>query len=65
MAIFGGTGLGLTISQKYLHLMGSELNIVSVVGEGSEFTFTIDLPSAKTKSISRPALLMTLTKLNR
>lgn len=38
---FGGTGLGLTISQKLLHLHNSEMKLKSAEGEGSEFRFEI------------------------
>ncbi|TQI71337.1 PAS domain S-box-containing protein [Gramella sp. Hel_I_59] len=38
---YGGTGLGLTISQQLLKLHGSEIKVASVLGEGSEFSFDI------------------------
>ncbi|AWG22165.1 hypothetical protein FFWV33_11905 [Flavobacterium faecale] len=38
---FGGTGLGLTISNQLLDLMGSQLELKSKVGIGSEFFFTV------------------------
>lgn len=40
---FGGTGLGLTISNKLLGLMGSHLQIESKIGIGSEFFFDLDV----------------------
>ena len=36
-----GTGLGLNITQQLLALMGSRLEIQSVYGEGSTFSFTL------------------------
>ena len=38
---FGGTGLGLTISNQLLGLMKSELHLKSQEGEGSDFYFSI------------------------
>ncbi len=40
---FGGTGLGLTISSKYISLMGGKLNVESEEGHGSSFSFVLDL----------------------
>jgi len=37
-----GTGLGLTITKALLEKMGSELNVESVYGEGSTFSFVIE-----------------------
>ncbi|PZN75667.1 MAG: hypothetical protein DM484_18245 [Candidatus Methylumidiphilus alinenensis] len=41
---FGGTGLGLTISQRLVSLMGSDLTVVSTPGCGSCFAFTLEFP---------------------
>ena len=37
-----GTGLGISIVVQFLKLMGSELKVSSVYGEGSEFGFSIE-----------------------
>lgn len=39
-----GTGLGLTITQKLVALMGGELKVESTLGAGSRFCFAIELP---------------------
>ena len=36
-----GTGLGLTISRKFIQLMGGEINVTSEKGKGSIFKFNI------------------------
>lgn len=41
---YGGTGLGLVISNQILRVMGSELNLESSSGIGSTFSFKLNLP---------------------
>ena len=52
---FGGTGLGVVISQRFVALMGGELELQSALGEGSRFYFTITLPLADTPPEAAPA----------
>jgi signal transduction histidine kinase/CheY-like chemotaxis protein len=39
---YGGTGLGLTISARFIELMGGQLDLESEPGEGTTFFFTLD-----------------------
>ena len=41
---YGGTGLGLTISNNILKYMGSQLSLTSEMGAGSVFYFDIEIP---------------------
>jgi signal transduction histidine kinase len=49
---YGGTGLGLTIAQRFCHLMGGRLDVESEVNRGSNFRaiLPLDVPDRHTHS---------------
>jgi signal transduction histidine kinase len=42
---FGGTGLGLVLTRRFCQMMGGDVTVYSVLGEGS--VFTIKLPAER------------------
>ena len=46
-----GTGLGLTISQQFVHLMGGNITVNSVLDQGTIFTFEIQISPAVVTAI--------------
>jgi len=53
----GGTGLGVSISEKLVALMGGRLYVGSIPGEGSTFGFCIELEHGPEVSLSEEELL--------
>ena len=46
-----GTGLGLSIARKFVQLMGGEISITSVVGQGTIFNFDIKITKVNATDI--------------
>ncbi len=50
-----GTGLGLPISRKFVHLMGGDISVSSKVGHSSIFSFNIPVSKTKATEIQQPS----------
>ncbi len=59
---FGGTGLGLAISQNLTKLMGGEIQVQSIEGDGSRFSFSIDLKKVTPEELAKSKIIHKLSR---
>ena len=52
---FGGTGLGLVISQRLVEMMGGHIDFHSLSSRGSDFFFTLSFPIEKQLRCNKPS----------
>lgn len=52
---YGGSGLGLFLSKRFIELMNGNIQVESIKGQGSKFIITFEAPHAK-KPITNPTI---------
>ncbi|NEW84379.1 MAG: response regulator [Mariniphaga sp.] len=59
---YEGTGLGLTITQKLIHLLKGTINIISEVGKGSHFIIVLPLEKGEQLAVVTPKITVDQSK---
>lgn len=54
--VYGGTGLGLSVTRRLVELHGGTIEVESEVGQGSRFTFTLPLAGDQTRKAPVPSI---------
>jgi PAS domain S-box-containing protein len=62
--LYGGTGLGLTISRKLTELLGGNIRIESKQGKGSVFYFTLPYITEDKENKTEPVIVKKMSKKN-
>lgn len=50
--VYGGTGLGLSVTRKLVELHGGRIDVTSQIGQGTTFTFTLPRVAPETQSVA-------------